>query len=167
MVEVLGNGMMMMMMKMSKRAGERMFRRQEMSATSRGKGHQQLCWSSGPHDTALRPQEGFGRCREEVQGGGGNGGGAGKMEDEDDDEDEEKGWGGRECSKDGDEGKDAVEEGAGVGHQELLALHLQRRDEDLGRREAAPADDDRRDDYTHHASVERKTHTYRKSSDYT
>ena len=59
-------------------------------------------------------------------------------------------------SEDGDEGEDTVEESAGVRHQQLLALHLQGRDEDLGGGEAAPTDDERRDDDTHHASGEER-----------
>lgn len=69
-------------------------------------------------------------------------------------EEKEKGH----SSEDGDEGEDTVEQGAGVCHQQLLALHLQGRDEDLGRREAAPADDDRRDDYSHHTPGKYQKH---------
>lgn len=47
----------------------------------------------------------------------------------------------KESSEDGDEGEHSVEQGAGVRHQQLLAVHHQSRDEDLGGGKAAPADD--------------------------
>jgi len=53
--------------------------------------------------------------------------------------------------EDRNEGKDTVEEAARVRHQQLLPVHGQRRDEDLWGREAAPADDGRREDDAHHA----------------
>lgn len=43
-------------------------------------------------------------------------------------------------SEDSEQSKHPIEKSAGIGHQELLALHSQGGDEDLGGGEAAPAD---------------------------
>ena len=40
--------------------------------------------------------------------------------------------------KDGDEGEDGIEHGAGVGHQQLLLLHVEAGHEQLGGRQRAP-----------------------------
>ena len=40
--------------------------------------------------------------------------------------------------KDGDEGEDGIEHGAGVGHEQLLLLHVEAGHEQLGRRQRAP-----------------------------
>ena len=43
-----------------------------------------------------------------------------------------------EVLKDGDEGEDGIEHGAGVGHQQLLLLHVEAGHEQLGGRQRAP-----------------------------
>ena len=44
----------------------------------------------------------------------------------------------RRWLEDGDEGEDGVEHGAGVGHQQLLFVHVERGYEQLGGGERAP-----------------------------
>ena len=50
-----------------------------------------------------------------------------------------------------DQGKDAIEKGTGIGDQQLLLLHLESGDKQLGAGESAPGDSGGRGDVAQHA----------------